>query len=232
MTEYDYSPAAYDKYLRTQARVSKWVAAQVENSTEYDNPFIPVVATESSRKLAKSSPKSRSSTASASSSTLQQTKPPPRRPVRSGTEPPRPSQRDRQVRSHTIHGSQPGQVQQDRTSVKHRHPKKGSDLDDPHQSSYSHRTRSSRRAGHTRSSSTGETYTVKRDPNGNTIVHLTSKSAGEVINLPPPRANGGYVIVAPPHVKVEVMVCLPLVAYFLRIFKAHSPFIRIGRITR
>jgi hypothetical protein len=38
MTEYDFSPEAYERYLATQARVSSWVSPSM---SVYSNPFIP-----------------------------------------------------------------------------------------------------------------------------------------------------------------------------------------------
>ncbi|KAI0918493.1 hypothetical protein AcW1_009627 [Taiwanofungus camphoratus] len=39
MTEYDYSPAAYEKYLATQSRVSNWVSDQASRVPHYSNPL-------------------------------------------------------------------------------------------------------------------------------------------------------------------------------------------------
>lgn len=41
MTEYDYSPEAYEKYLATQSRVSNWVSDQASRMPHYSNPFTP-----------------------------------------------------------------------------------------------------------------------------------------------------------------------------------------------
>lgn len=40
MTEYDYSPAAYERYLAQQARVSNWVSDTLQQSHAYSNPFV------------------------------------------------------------------------------------------------------------------------------------------------------------------------------------------------
>lgn len=40
MTEYDYSPAAYERYLRTQNRVSNWVSHTKAHERQYSNPFV------------------------------------------------------------------------------------------------------------------------------------------------------------------------------------------------
>lgn len=40
MTEYDYSPAAYERYLAQQARVSNWVDDTVQQSHAFANPFV------------------------------------------------------------------------------------------------------------------------------------------------------------------------------------------------
>ncbi|KIM76072.1 hypothetical protein PILCRDRAFT_13099 [Piloderma croceum F 1598] len=44
MTEYDYSPAAYDRYMRNQNRVSNWVSHTKAHSRQYSNPFVPSAA--------------------------------------------------------------------------------------------------------------------------------------------------------------------------------------------
>ena len=44
MTEYDYSPAAHERYMRTQDRVSNWVSHSKAHESEYSNPFVPSVA--------------------------------------------------------------------------------------------------------------------------------------------------------------------------------------------
>ena len=41
MTEYDYSPAAYDRYMNTQNRVSNWVSQTKAHERQYSNPFVP-----------------------------------------------------------------------------------------------------------------------------------------------------------------------------------------------
>ncbi|KAF8644639.1 hypothetical protein AX16_008359 [Volvariella volvacea WC 439] len=41
MTEYDYSPEAYERYLETQARIAKWVDHAETKRAEFTNPFVP-----------------------------------------------------------------------------------------------------------------------------------------------------------------------------------------------
>ena len=41
MTEYDYSPEGYEKYLETQNRVSNWVNDQSGRYNQYSSPFAP-----------------------------------------------------------------------------------------------------------------------------------------------------------------------------------------------
>lgn len=40
MTEYDYSPEAYEKYIANQTRVSNWVTDQSGRFKQYSNPFV------------------------------------------------------------------------------------------------------------------------------------------------------------------------------------------------
>lgn len=41
MTEYDYSPAAVERYMENQSRVSNWVHRQANHAAEYASPFVP-----------------------------------------------------------------------------------------------------------------------------------------------------------------------------------------------
>jgi hypothetical protein len=41
MTEYDYSPEAYEKYLATQARIANWVSNTNAQAHKYTSPFVP-----------------------------------------------------------------------------------------------------------------------------------------------------------------------------------------------
>ncbi|KAF9227121.1 hypothetical protein BS17DRAFT_806371 [Gyrodon lividus] len=40
MTEYDYSPAAYERYIAQQTRVTNWVTDTLQQSHAYSNPFV------------------------------------------------------------------------------------------------------------------------------------------------------------------------------------------------
>ncbi|KIJ68038.1 hypothetical protein HYDPIDRAFT_107633 [Hydnomerulius pinastri MD-312] len=40
MTEYDYSPAAYERYIAQQTRVSNWVDHTTQQAHAYSNPFV------------------------------------------------------------------------------------------------------------------------------------------------------------------------------------------------
>lgn len=41
MTEYDYSPAAYERHMEKLARVEHWVTKQRDCAPAYSNPFVP-----------------------------------------------------------------------------------------------------------------------------------------------------------------------------------------------
>ncbi|EMD35690.1 hypothetical protein CERSUDRAFT_85654 [Gelatoporia subvermispora B] len=56
MTEYDYSPAAYERFMAQQARVSNWVHDQGYRSREYPNPFVASPAAMPPRRLAEPRP--------------------------------------------------------------------------------------------------------------------------------------------------------------------------------
>ena len=73
MTEYDYSPAAYEKYLRTQTRVSNWVSQTKAHERQYSNPFVASVmgspAAFSAQSLPPHKPEPKRSKSSGSAST-------------------------------------------------------------------------------------------------------------------------------------------------------------------
>ncbi|KZP27069.1 hypothetical protein FIBSPDRAFT_319081 [Athelia psychrophila] len=73
MTEYDYSPAAYDKYMRTQNRVSNWVSHTKAHERQYSNPFVASImgtpAAFSSQSLPQQKPEPKRSKSNGSTST-------------------------------------------------------------------------------------------------------------------------------------------------------------------
>ncbi|KAF7976640.1 hypothetical protein HWV62_5957 [Athelia sp. TMB] len=87
MTEYDYSPAAYEKYLRTQTRVSNWVSQTKAHERQYANPFVASVIGSPAAFSAHLPPEPKRSKSSGSTSTA----PTPRhvRPSREGGGPQR-----------------------------------------------------------------------------------------------------------------------------------------------
>ena len=233
MTEYDYSPAAYERYINTQVRVSNWVSSQSDHTQSYGNPFMPssYISTkplpkeQGSRRPAKSPSRSHSSTTSAPSSiTTTPTKPTRQPHVRSHTtRDVRPEPRHTPPRSMTMPAHQqamaypvaPGQTLLLPTSSRDRH-----DKHDKHRSSSrrssnkspsksSHHSSRHDRGHHHRSSSTSRAYTTDRDAAGRRIIHLEPDSRGGVVHLPPPQLGEQYVIIPPPGGKVELVVRYP-----------------------
>jgi len=225
MTEYDYSPAAYEKYINTQLRVSNWVSSQSDHTQNYGNPFVPsaYLATkplpqeQSSRKQTKSPARSRSSTTSAPSSTTTTPTKPTRQPhVRSHTtrdvhkEP-----RHTPIRSMTVPAYQqamgvPGQTLVLPTSSRDRHDRNDKHRSSSHRSSNkspskSHHSSRHDRSRHHRSSSTSRAYTTDRDGSGRKFIHLDADSRNKVVHLPPPQLGEQYVIIPPPGGKVELV---------------------------
>ena len=229
MTEYDYSPAAYEKYINTQVRVSNWVSSQSDHTQSYGNPFMPPAYVSSkphpeeqgSRRPVKSPARSRSSTTSAPSSTTTAPKPTRQPHVRSHTtRDSRPEQRHTPTRSMTMppHPQAmlypvPGQ-----TFVVPTPPRERRDERDKHRSS-SHRSSSNKspsknshhssrydRSHHHRSSSTSRAYTTDRDASGRRVIHLEPDSRNKIVHLPPPQLGEQYVIIPPPGGKVELVV--------------------------
>jgi hypothetical protein len=73
MTESDYSPAAYERYLHTQNRVSNWVSQTKAHERRYANPFVPSAFGPDQEQPSRPRPqrsKSSGSTSNASSATL------------------------------------------------------------------------------------------------------------------------------------------------------------------
>ena len=219
MTEYDYSPAAYEKFINTQVRVSNWVSSQSDHTRSYRNPFMPstyispkpLPEEQSSRKPVKSPPRSRSSTTSAPSSTASPTRPARQPHVRSqgGIHP---EQRQMPIRSMTMpaHATMmypTGPVLpafRDRYDNHRPSPRRSSSHKTPSKSSH-HSSRHDR-SHHYRSSSTSRAYTTDRDSTGRRIIHLEPDSHNKVVHLPPPLIGEQYVIIPPPGGKVEVVV--------------------------
>lgn len=226
MTEYDYSPAAYEKYINTQLRVSNWVSSQSDHTQNYGNPFVPsaylptkpLPQEQSSRKQTKSPARSRSSTTSAPSSTTTTPTKPTRQPhVRSHTtrdvhkEP-----RHTPIRSMTVPAYQqamgvPGQTLVLPTSSRDRHDRNDKHRSSSHRSSNkspskSHHSSRHDRSRHHRSSSTSRAYTTDRDGSGRKFIHLDPDSRNKVVHLPPPQLGEQYVIIPPPGGKVELVV--------------------------
>lgn len=257
MTEYDYSPAAYEKYISTQHRVSDWVSSQSDHTQSYGNPFMPSshVSTkplpkeQSSRKPVKSPPRSRSSTTSAPSSTTTPTKPARQPPVRSHTtKDVRPEQRHAPIRSMTMPPNQTtmvypvaaGQMVVLPTSHKRhdRHDKHDRRRSSPHRSSSnkspsksSHHSSRYDRSHHHRSSSTSRAYTTDRDASGRKIIQLEPGSHNRVLHLPPPQLGEQYVIIPAPGEKLELVVRF-LACRLFATYHRGSSFIRTRRVTK
>jgi hypothetical protein len=230
MTEYDYSPAAYEKFMSTQLRVSNWVSSQSDHTQNYGNPFMPstyipakpLPKEQSSRNPVKSPPRSRSSTTSAPSSTTTPTKSARQPPVRSQTtRDVRPEPRHTQSRSMTmpahqatiVHPVNAGQTVVLPNSSQRRHDRHDSRRSSPHRSSSnkspsksSHYSSRYDRSHHHRSSSTSRAHTTDRDAPGRRVVRLENGSHGRVLHLPPPQHGEQYVIISPPGEKVGFMV--------------------------
>ena len=230
MTEYDYSPAAYERYINTQVRVSNWVSSQSDHTQSYGNPFMPSAFSppkplpeeQGSRRQAKSPTRSRSSTTSAPSSTTTAPKPTRQPHVRSHTtRDSRPEQRQTPTRSMTmpphpqamLYPVIPGQTfviptpSHERRDERDRHrssPRRSSSNKSP--SKNSHHSSRYDRSHHHRSSSTSRAYTSDRDSSGRRIFHLEPDSRNKVVHLPTPQLGEQYVIIPPPGGKVELVV--------------------------
>lgn len=209
MTEYDFSPDAYDKHMKKLKMVSDWVLSQSEVTNEYGNPFKPPEATpeptRESRKSTKSPTRSRSSTASAPSSTTTPIKPVREKHVRSHTtRDPRSKERQAPKRSQTM----PNPEKPNRSEP---HPPRGSHRDKHSKRSDHHRKDPIRNKDHLRSSSTG-TVGSSGDVQGRRTIRLHPNLLNDhnLIILPPPQADEQYVIIPPPGRRVERMVYFPI----------------------
>jgi len=217
MTEYDYSPAGYERYCTTQNRVSNWVSSQSSHTKSYSNPFVPSahqppqpLPPDNARPSTKSSSRSRSSVVTSNAIPPRQT------PVRSSTMHdvlrPDPERRQTPTRSRTLPPN---------TSIAPQptHPINSSSSqavvvptphDHYHRSSRRSSTKSPTRSHHRHhQSSNSRSYTVPvtadRDSSGRTIIQLDRDSRNKVLHIPAPRPGEQYVIRPPPGGKVEVM---------------------------
>ena len=210
MTEYDFSPAAYERFIKTQERVSNWVNESSGQSEHFVNPFKPTPATtkqplqeRSSRKQTKSPTRSRSSTPSAPSSSTTKPKPASQPPVRSRSmdDPSsgRPRKPDRsQTTPHTRERTSHHTASQDRYK-NDRHKKRQNTR--AHKSDSSHQ-RSHR---HSRSNSTSQAYGRHTDG------RIHSQSHNNIAYLPPPPpGQQQYLIFTPLGAKYQVLVCSPI----------------------
>lgn len=205
MTEYDYSPAAYERYIANQTRVSKWVDGQAAHASQYSSPFVPPSSSSSSssrdsplhdnerysrhRDHDRERPSSSSRHSDSSSSRPQQVR-------RSSTNPP-------QIYKPSTHDH----------SSSHSRSRSNSHA---HSSSHSHSHHSSRNREvviplsptrshayeaypyHHSSSTSQQTYkTYTIDP----------ANTREIV-LPPPKRGETYVIIPPAGQRIEVVVSL------------------------
>ncbi|PSS37468.1 hypothetical protein PHLCEN_2v675 [Hermanssonia centrifuga] len=78
MTEYDYSPEGYERYIATQNRVSNWVSDQVSRTPQHQAPFVARSVSQPPLQTRHSSSSTRDRHHSPSSS-RSSSRPPPRR---------------------------------------------------------------------------------------------------------------------------------------------------------
>jgi len=219
MTEYDFSPAAYERHLKNQNRVSNWVSSQSSHTKSYSNPFVPSayhppqpLPPDDTRPSARASSRSRSSTVTSIATPSRQT------PVRSHTTHdalgrPEPERRHTPTRSRTLPPN--AIIAPQPTYPVIPNPSQAILVPNP---SHDHHHRSSRRSStksptrshyrhHQSSNSRSHSIPVHgdRDPSGRTVIQLERDSRNKVLQLPPPRLGEQYVIIPPPGGKVELM---------------------------
>lgn len=196
MTEYDYSPDAYERYLATQQRIARWV----DNTNQYppSNPFVlspsidprtardlPPVNSSPSRTNSRTSNSYYSKSRSRSSSDATYNRPDP--PFRSQTAP-TPVQRS------SVEHSRPPSSRHTSSSSRSRSTQ--------HSSSRSISSRHTNGSTLTRTStSTYRTVTPNRDS-----PTYIKASDTEPILVPIDGGRGGYVIVPPRGKRMEVLV--------------------------
>jgi len=203
MTEYDYSPDAYERYLATQQRIARWV----ENTNQYpkSNPFVlsptidpkPIAdspPTTSSRVASQSAGSGYSKTRTRSSSDATYCKPegshPSKAPLTAGQ------------RSSTEHSQSPSQ----HASSSRSRP--------PYHSRHSSQSTTSRyTSGSNRTQTTTSSYkTINPSKDRPTYIKRSNTTP---ILVPLDGGRGGYVIVPPKGTRMEVLVssCLLLLLF-------------------
>lgn len=186
MTEYDYSPAAYERFLSTQNRVSNWVSHTKAHERQYSNPFVPSAVDR------EQSPKPQRSRSSGSTSTSSATVRPPQR---SKTLDPKEfrsvaGDSSRHSRSRSFSSSQD-------TRSKSR-----SRSQQSHSRSQSHSYQPNRSYASTRHPPMPEPIRAYSTPPG---VVYKSYDTRKPVQIPHPRPGEAYVIIPPPGRHVELV---------------------------
>ncbi|KAI0337410.1 hypothetical protein BDW22DRAFT_956186 [Trametopsis cervina] len=225
MTEYDYSPEGYERYMSTQNRVSNWVLAQNDRMHKYTNPYTnrsvstpPASSSSSHHSSSRHGYDDRSPHRSSSSHTSHKDRPPPRRSLTTPAAPP-----SRSIPSHS-HSRSQSQSQAPRSA----HPNSNPTYYQPQPLSYgsptytatTHAVAYKHPQTHPQSQSTYRTYQYD--------------TAAREIVLPPPRKGETYVIIPPTGRRVEVIVRLffsfsspspsPLLSFPLSLLSFPAPF--------
>jgi hypothetical protein len=221
MTEYDFSPAAYERYIDTHNRVSNWVASQSSHNRRYTNPFVPSAYEPPNPPKDTTKSSTRTSSRSRSSSTTVTNLTPARQPaVRSHNAPNGSGRFETELRpspsrSQTIHHNHIIAPQPRQSII----PTPSNVIVVPNPSN-DHHHRSSRRSStksppstshhHHRRPSVSQPYTVampaEYDSSGRKYIQIEPDTRNKVVHIPPPRHGEQYVIIPPPGGRVEVVV--------------------------
>ncbi|KAH7907303.1 hypothetical protein BJ138DRAFT_1070454 [Hygrophoropsis aurantiaca] len=187
MTEYDYSPAAYERYLATQTRVSNWVSRTTEQAHQYSNPFVlsPAQAARTPDQLYPVSPSSDSRPIPTRSKTL------PHRDAPYYSTTPSPSSRPSRSRSHSYSDTKPSK-HRSRPQPHSRAPSQHRSHHTTYQITYPSPTPQYRHPQSSRAHTGPVTYRT----------HQTGSSGP--IYLPTPRTGHSYYVVPPGGAGVKV----------------------------
>jgi hypothetical protein len=198
MTEYDYSPAAYERYLHTQNRVSNWVSQTKAHERQYSNPFVPSafngIEEESPRPQRSKSSGSTSSSATVTVRPPQRSKTLDSKDFKLATD-----TTARPSRSRSFSSSQD-------TRSKSRSPRSQYSNTHSRSHSYSHQQQPPYRSYSTPRPPMPDPIRSYSTPPSGRVVYKTygADGRGGPVRLPPPRAGETYVII-PPSRHVELL---------------------------
>ncbi|KAI0628628.1 hypothetical protein C8Q77DRAFT_1147181 [Trametes polyzona] len=199
MTEYDYSPDAYERFQAKMAGVGSWVTEQRHHAPKYSNPFVP------EQQASPSASRSRTPSRPESSSRHHQDRPQPSRSRTLPTPAPTPAGHGHTSRAYAYAQHGPGDPSSRHRTA--RSPQRSGSLPvDPRYASATHIAAPVPVAAHQVVPRTSPVaYAPPPPPGYRTRQVEYNYQPGQPIVLPPPRPGETYVIIPPKGGRVDVV---------------------------